>query len=152
MSRRPKSNNGTAARQKVKEIAAKLNKGEGTIWRWISEGLDITSEESVRQFFEGKKTQTNELPEGRERVERAFETAEAVLNRKAAGGNGGPPAARIELIGDSDLPPPRRRGAAAALERLEATEKRAHARLLTAIKKGNPSQIEALQDFWLRCS
>lgn len=141
-----------ASRQKVKEIAAKLNKGERTIWRWISEGLDITSEESVRQFFEGKRRKRTNFQRARERVERAFETAEAVLNRKAAGGNGRPPAARIELIGDSELPPPRRRGAAAALERLEATEERAHARLLTAMEKGNPSQIEALQDFWLKCS
>jgi hypothetical protein len=63
-----------------------------------------------------------------------------------------PPTGRIELIGDKDLPPPRRRGAAAALERLEESEERAHARLLAAMEKGNPFQIEALQDFWLKCS
>jgi hypothetical protein len=139
------------SRQKVKEIASKLSKGERTIWRWISEGLDITSEESVRQFVDGKRHKRNNVQRARERVERAFETAEAV-NRKAAGRNGGPPTARIDPIGDRDLPPPSRRGAAAALERLEATEERAHARLLTAMEKGNPFQIQELQDFWLKCS
>jgi hypothetical protein len=141
-----------ASREKVKELAARLEKGERTIWRWLSEGLDITSEESVRQFVEGKRLKRTNFQRARERVERAFETAEQAVNGKAAGRNGRPPVGRIELIGDSDLPPPRRRGAAAALERLEATEERAHARLLTAMEKGNPFQIEALQDFWLKCS
>jgi hypothetical protein len=153
---------------KVKELAARIKKGERTVWRWIAEGLDITSEESVRQFLEGKTLRGRKT----EKLNQAFArdedwrrrpgidstpdhddgvAAEAV-NRKAAGRNGGPPTARIELIGDSDLPPPSRRGAAAALERLEATEERAHARLLAAIEKGNPFQIQEHQDFWLKCS
>jgi hypothetical protein len=103
-------------------------------------------------LLRAKDTDETNVQRTRERVDRAFETAEAALNGKAAGRNGGPPTRRIEAIGDNDLPPLGRRGAAAALERLEETEERAHARLLAAMQRGNPVQIEALQDFWLKCS
>jgi hypothetical protein len=150
----------------------RIKRGERTIWRWLSEGLDITSEESIRQFLEGKNLRGRRTEKAREKLNQAFardedwrrrpgngstpdqddQVAAEAVNRKAAGRNGGPPTARIDLIGDRDLPPPRRRGAAAALERLEETEERAHARLLTAMEKGNPFQIQELQDFWLKCS
>jgi hypothetical protein len=141
-----------ASREKVREVAARLKKSERTIWYWISQGCDIGNPESVRQFVEGKRHRRTNVQRARERVERAFETAEAALNGKAAGRNGGPPTRRIDAIGDSDLPPLGRRGAAAALERLEETEERAHARLLAAMQPGNAIQIEAHQDFWLKCS
>lgn len=139
-----------ASRQKVKELAARIKKGERTIWRWLQQGLDITSEESVRQFVEGKRLRRTNFQRARERVERAFETA-GTLNRLAKDGLQGLPN-RFPSIGDKDLPPLGRRGAAAALQRLEVTEERAHARLVTAMERGNPSHIEALQDFWLKCS
>jgi hypothetical protein len=50
------------------------------------------------------------------------------------------------------LAPIGRRGAAAALERLELAEERAHARLEAALARGEPVQIAACQDFWLKCS
>jgi hypothetical protein len=156
----------------VRELAARLNKGERTIWYWVRQGCDITNEESVRQFSEGKKLRGRRTEKAQEKLDQAFkrdedwrrrpaigstpdqddQVAAEAVNHKAAGRNGGPPTARIDPIGDRDLPPPRRRGAAAALERLEETEERAHARLLTAMEKGNPFQIQELQDFWLKCS
>jgi plasmid stabilization system protein ParE len=45
-----------------------------------------------------------------------------------------------------------RRGAAAALQRLEEIEERAHARLMRAIEAGNPFQVKAAQEFYLRAS
>ena len=45
-----------------------------------------------------------------------------------------------------------KRGAAAALQRLEAIEERAHARLMRAIESGNPFQIKTCQEFYLRAS
>jgi hypothetical protein len=45
-----------------------------------------------------------------------------------------------------------KRGAAAALARLEAIEERAHARLMRAIDAGNPFQVKACQEFYLRAS
>src|SRR5258707_11135428 len=37
-------------------------------------------------------------------------------------------------------------------ERLEEAEERAHARLLKAMERGNVFQVQAFQDFWLKCS
>ena len=51
-----------------------------------------------------------------------------------------------------ELGPACRRGAAAALERLEEIEERAHARLIQAIEGGNQFQIKAAQEFYLRSS
>jgi hypothetical protein len=51
-----------------------------------------------------------------------------------------------------ELGPVGPRGAAAALNRLEAVEERSHARLIQAIEAGNPFQIKAAQEFYLRSS
>src|SRR6202035_5830426 len=51
-----------------------------------------------------------------------------------------------------ELAPVGRRGAAAALQRLEEIEERAHARLMRAIESGNPFQVKAAQEFYLRSS
>lgn len=76
--------------------------------------------------------------------------AEAAVNgRRGGNGNGN---GRSSAYDFGDLPAPGRRGAAAALERLEETEERAHARLLAAIERGNPFHVQELQDFWLKCS
>jgi hypothetical protein len=40
----------------------------------------------------------------------------------------------------------------AALERLEHQEEEAHRRLQAALSRGNPVEIAAAQDFWLKCS
>jgi transcriptional regulator with XRE-family HTH domain len=136
--------------QKVREVAARLGKSERTIWYWASQGCDVTDEESIRQFSEGKQLKKSNVQKVREKLERAFETAEA-LNRSAKGGLQVPPD-RFPPIDDKDLPPPGGRGAAAALARLEESEERARARLHAAMERGNPFEIEALQDFWLKCS
>jgi hypothetical protein len=51
-----------------------------------------------------------------------------------------------------ELGPVGKRGAAAALMRLEEIEERAHARLMRAIEAGNPFQVKAAQEFYLRSS
>jgi hypothetical protein len=57
-----------------------------------------------------------------------------------------------DSAGNGDLGPIGKKGAAAALERLEQAEERAHARLEAALGHGNPVEIAAAQDFWLKCS
>lgn len=42
-------------------------------------------------------------------------------------------------------------GAAAALERLEAQEEESRRRLVAALERGNPLEIDAAQTFWLKC-
>jgi hypothetical protein len=51
-----------------------------------------------------------------------------------------------------ELGPVGKRGAAAALARREEIEERAHARLMRAIEAGNPFQVKAAQEFYLRAS
>src|SRR5262245_26271956 len=57
-----------------------------------------------------------------------------------------------EPAGNGNLPSVGRKGAAAALERREVAEERAHARLEAALAGSDPVQIQAAQDFWLKCS
>jgi hypothetical protein len=57
-----------------------------------------------------------------------------------------------ELAGNGELPPAGKKGAAAALERLELQEEKSHRRLQAAMARGNPVEIAAAQDFWLKCS
>jgi hypothetical protein len=59
----------------------------------------------------------------------------------------------IEPLGNGEtLGPIGRRGAAAALERLEMQEERAHARLEAALARGDSTAIDMAQRFWLQCS
>jgi hypothetical protein len=58
----------------------------------------------------------------------------------------------IEPRGNGELPPAGKKGAAAALERLEAQEEEAHRRLVAALGRGNPVEIDAAQTFWLKCA
>jgi hypothetical protein len=158
-----------ASREKVKELAGRLGKSERTVWYWIAQGCDIENEESVRQFSEGKRLRRSNVQKGEEKLKAAFENnedwrkrpaddspnaddrqAEKAFVRAPKSGNGRQ--AQFRDFFNVPLPPPGRKGAAAALERLEDTEERAHARLILAMEKGNPFQVQELQDFWLKCS
>jgi hypothetical protein len=134
----------TASTKQVQEVGKRLQKSERTIWRWVAQGCNLASERSIRAFSKGKELRKTNVQKARERRE-AF----GVSN--GCGGRGG-----REQFGDltfKDLPAPGRKGAAAALERLEKAEERAHARLQLAIEEGNDYlQTQELQDFWLRCS
>jgi hypothetical protein len=132
----------TASTEKVREIAAQLEKSERTIWRWVAQGCDLASERSIRTFVEAKHLR-------RSNVQKSYEK---LLALGVSDGSRASHQAQFENLVSGELPPLGRRGAAAALRRLEETEERAHARLLTAMERGNPVQIEALQDFWLKCS
>lgn len=159
----------TASREAVKELAGRLGKSERTVWYWIAQGCDIANEESVRQFSEGKRLRRSNVQKSQDKLKAAFDNnedwrkgpaddstnaedaqAEKAMHRPAPRGNGRQ--AQFRDFFNVPLPPPGRRGAAAALERLEETEERAHARLLLAIERGNPFQVQELQDFWLKCS
>jgi len=134
----------TASTEKVREIAARLKKSERTLWRWLSQGLDITNERSIRAFAEGKQLRKTNVEKARERL-----AAASVSN---GSGSRASDRDQFENLFSGELPPLGRRGAAAALERLEETEERAHARLLAAMQRGNASEVQDLQDFWLKCS
>jgi hypothetical protein len=133
-----------ASAERIRQVAARLERSERTIWRWVSQGCDLASERSIRAFAEGKQLRKTN-------VEKAHERRVAA---KVSNGSGSRASDReqFENLFSGELPPLGRRGAAAALERLEETEERAHARLLKAMERGNLAQVEAFQDFWLKCS
>jgi hypothetical protein len=133
----------TASTEKIREVAARLQRSERTIWRWVAQGCDLANERSIRQFSEGKRLRKTNIQKAREKLEAAF----TVGNGSRASGE-----AQFEDLFSGRLPPLGRRGAAAALERLGEAEERAHARLLVAMERGSLYQIEACQDFWLKCS
>src|SRR5260221_8136160 len=144
-----------ASREKVKELAARLKKGERTIWRWVAQGCDLSNEESIRQFCEGKKLRgmgSQKARDGREALKSAFQTdedwrsrpgrgdapnaedraAEAAINGSGNGGGNAP----AFLIGEGERTPAGRRRAAAPLQRLPETQGRAAAPPLKSIAAG----------------
>jgi DNA-binding transcriptional MerR regulator len=135
-----------ASREKVREVASRLGKSPRTIRYWIAEGCDIDNKESLREFAEAKQRRKTNIERSRERlsaISGCYGNGSLTSSRPARPG-------LDRLLGD--LPPPCRRGAAAALERLEETEERAHARLLKAMERGNPVVVREQQEFWLKCS
>jgi hypothetical protein len=123
--------------QQVKALANRLGKHPATIFRWLKLGLDIDSETSIQEFLSGKKRKRNPHPN-------------TIRKPKAQA-----PAPDLDSAPDLnqiELGPIGKRGAAAALKRLEAVEERAHARLMRAIDIGNPFQVKAAQEFYLRAS
>jgi hypothetical protein len=113
--------------QRVESVAIKTGKSTSTVWRWAKAGCDLSSSASINQFLKGSHHKRN-----------GVRTAE--------------PETSSNDQAESDLPPLGRRGAAAALQRLEQTEERAFARLSRAIEAGNPFQVKAAQEFYLRSS
>jgi hypothetical protein len=113
----------------------------------LSASCDLGSERSIRAFAEGKRLRRTNVQRSRERLEALGDS-----NVSNASGSRACDEQRFENLVSDDLPPPGRRGAAAALERLEETEERAHARLLKAMEDGNRFVVQELQEFWLKCS
>jgi hypothetical protein len=127
--------------QQVKALADRLGKHPATVWRWVARGCDIDSTDSVQQFSSGKKRRRNPHPN-------------TIRKPKAQVPTPGPAPSPDSTpdLNQMDLGPVGPRGAAAALKRLEAVEERSHARLIQAIEAGNPFQIKAAQEFYLRSS
>jgi|SRR6516162_2581777 hypothetical protein len=123
----------------ILELSKRIGKNRATLWRWAKEGCDLRSHASVQSWIEKKRTRETNVEKARRRKEAQKIAAQSVNDQEPAG-NG------------ETLPPAGKRGAAAALERLENQEEEAHRRLQAALSRGNPIQIQAAQEFWLRCS
>jgi hypothetical protein len=132
--------------RQVGALADRLNKHPATIFRWLNRGLDINSEASIQEFLQGKKRRRNQQPRTEAPPPAADHTAPRQTPESETLPNGNPDLNQIELG------PVGKRGAAAALQRLEEIEERAHARLMRAIEAGNPFQVKAAQEFYLRSS
>jgi hypothetical protein len=122
---------------RVKQVADRLKRHPATIFRWINLGLDIYSEDSIHQFSLGKKrSQSPNLL--RKPTTESVETGSKSVDEATPD---------LNLIA---LAPIGKRGAAAALQRLEEIEERAHARLMRAIEHGNPFEIKNFETCYCR--
>ena|ERR1700741_114696 len=131
------------SRLEVAACAKRIGKSVPTVWRWIREGCRIDDPRSVRAFIAAKQLRKTNVQKARERRGTQQEASPRVQGSRRA---------RSEPVGNGELPLAGRRGAAAALERLEIAEERAHARLERALLGNDAVQIQACQDFWLKCS
>jgi hypothetical protein len=126
--------NGTTVRVRV--VAQLSGKSVTTIFRWRRQGCDLNSPASINEYLEGNKLRQNANLIRKPKVdvtETDISPFEPDLNK-------------IKLA------PAGPRGAAAALARLEEIEERALVRLMRAIEAGNPFQVKAAQEFYLRSS
>jgi hypothetical protein len=128
--------------ERVNAVADRLGKHPATIWRWIQRGCDIDSEQSINRFWDGNHRKRKGLRQQNPKRIRKPKRVSEVKHPESA----------VSDLDRVELGPIRRRGAAAALERLEEIEERAHARLIQAIGTGNQFEIKAAQEFYLRSS
>jgi hypothetical protein len=127
----------------VSEYARKVGKTERTMWRWIKEGCNPRDPKSLREWQ--VRNQIRETPIERARKRRRDQALKARQTSDVL------PPERVSVPTNGDtLPPAGKRGAAAALERLEATEEEAHRRLQVALSRGNAVEIQGAEEFWLR--
>jgi hypothetical protein len=127
----------------IAEYARKIGKSVPTLWRWVRQGCDLRDPKIVAEWVTRNTIRETNISKARKR-RRDQESHNIPFS---AG-----PQTSCDSRGNGELPPIGRKGAAAALQRLEASEERAHARLEAALARGNPVEVAATQDFWLKCS
>jgi hypothetical protein len=136
------------SRLEIREYAKIIGKSPTTLWRWVSEGCNLRDPKSVREWV--TKNEIRQTPMERARRRKRDEALKAAANASQ------PIPTRFSAPGNGEtaveLPPAGRRGAAAALERLEHQEEESHRRLQAALSRGNPVEVQAAQEFWLKCS
>jgi hypothetical protein len=127
------------------EYARKIRKSRSTLFRWIREGCNLRDPKSVREWVTRNQIRETNIEKARKRRRDKEAKESTQTTQRRVVGSFDPP-------GNSELPPIGKKGAAAALERLEQAEERAHARLEAALLGRDAVQIAACQDFWLKCS
>jgi hypothetical protein len=129
----------------ITEYSHRIGKSVPTLWRWVRQGCDLRDPKSVREWQVRNEIRKTNIQRAQER-KRDKEHGESPRDAQDK------PQTHSEPAGKVTLAPAGRKGAAAALERLETAEERAHARLEAALVRGDQMQIQACQDFWLKCS
>ena len=123
--------------EQVKRVAFQTGKTTNTIRRWVKQGCDLNSPASINEYLQGNKLRQHP---------NTIRKSKGVQNLDTPEPDPDPD------LSQTELGPIGKRGAAAALQRLEEIEERAHARLIQTIEIGNPFQIKAAQEFYLRSS
>jgi hypothetical protein len=118
-------------------VAARVGRSCRTVWRWAAQGCDLDNPDSVREFLTGNALRQS--PNFGDLVVQNGDTRKPKHHSRAGAASDDQPMPELGPIG--------RRGAGAALERLEAVEERAHARLLQAIEEGDQFKSGRLRSF-----
>jgi hypothetical protein len=131
------------SRIEIAEYARKIGRSRSTIWLWVKQGCDLRDAKSVAEWVTRNTIRETNISKARKRrrdnqQKAAADVAGSMQESVLPSGNG-------NIAGT-----PGRRGAAAALERLEATEEEAHRRLQAALSRGNAVEIQGAEEFWLR--
>ena len=137
------------SRVELARYAKEVGRTPRTISNWVAKGCLLEDPASLNAFkaeMERKKSHAQQSRERRGLARPLTIEGEAAVSGKEDHQT------KIQAGNGDGLSPIGRRGAAAALERLEAQEERAHARLEVALARGNPLAIDAAQTFWLKCS
>jgi hypothetical protein len=132
------------SRLEIREYAKVIGKSPTTLWRWVSEGCNLRDPKSVREWV--TRNEIRQTPMERARRRRRDEAQKAAATPHVI------TTERVSVPTNGELPPAGRKGAAVALERLESAEESAHRRLQAALARGNPVEVQAAQEFWLKCS
>jgi hypothetical protein len=143
------------SRAQLFELSKKVGRSWRTLQYWAAQGCDLNDPASLEAFLQAKELRKTNVQKSRERRGRVRDRGPVRFRRDKESHNvtfSNGPQTGSDLRGNGDLGPIGKKGAAAALERLEASEERAHARLEAALTRGNPVEIAAAQDFWLKCS
>ena len=120
----------------ILELSKRIGSGT-TLWRWASQGCDLRSHASVQTWIEKNRLRETNVTKSKRRRDHESDKYLSVPVRRRA----------VTLAAMGDLPPIGKKGAAAALERLEASEERAHARPAAALVRGDSIRSRRVRNF-----
>jgi hypothetical protein len=138
-------------RLQIAQHAERIGRSARTLRRWVAQGCDLEDPGSVQRFLAQAERKKTNIQRSRERLGKEFlhpsdgkQKAERQVKPQPWG----------KHKGNDETPPPvvGKDGAAAALECLERQEETAYRRLQVALEGGDRFQVQAAQDFWLKCS
>ena len=141
-------------RPQLFELSKKVGRSWRTLQYWAAQGCDLNDPASLKAFLQAKELRKTNVQKARERrgMRQPMRTRRDSQSRGSAQNAQRHINGPFESTSNGELPPPGKRGAEHALRRLEDSEEEAHRRLQVALDRGNPIEVQAAQDFWLKCS
>src|SRR6516165_12173897 len=127
----------------VAEYSKRIGKSVPTLWRWIRQGCNLRDDKSVREWVTRNTIRETNISKARKRRRDNEQKAQRASDVSAP--------SSLDHPGNGELPPIGKKGAQHALARLEAQEAESHTRLQAALARRNPVEIQAAQEFWVRC-
>ena len=127
----------------IAEYGRKLDRSRSTLFKWVREGCNLRDDKSVREWVTRNTIRETNISKARKRRRDNEQKAQRASDVSAP--------SSLDHPGNGELPPIGKKGAQHALARLEAQEAESHTRLQAALARRNPVEIQAAQEFWVRC-